>query len=64
MVHTATWPHRGTGLDARAFRLECPPGTAVYEVDAPLVIAFKDDVLGEQDASDSHDPAQGRGGGG
>jgi len=40
----------GAGLDSRAFRLDCPPGTAVYEVDAPLVIAFKDNVLGEQDA--------------
>jgi methyltransferase (TIGR00027 family) len=40
----------GAGLDTRAFRLGCSPGTAVYEVDAPLVIAFKDDVLGKQDA--------------
>jgi methyltransferase (TIGR00027 family) len=40
----------GAGLDTRAFRLDWPPGTAVYEVDAPLVIAFKDDVLGKQDA--------------
>lgn len=38
------------GLDTRAFRLEWPPGATVYEVDAPLVLEFKDRVLRERDA--------------
>lgn len=29
------------GLDSRAYRLPWPPGTVVYEVDQPAVIAFK-----------------------
>ena len=33
------------GLDARAFRLAWPPGTRVFEVDVPGVLAFKDEVL-------------------
>lgn len=33
------------GLDARAYRLEWPDGTTVYELDAPKVLSFKDDVL-------------------
>lgn len=33
------------GLDTRAFRLDWPPGVTVYEVDAPRVLAFKDQVL-------------------
>lgn len=39
------------GLDTRAFRLGWPSGTRVYEVDAPLVIAFKDRVLGSTSAT-------------
>lgn len=35
------------GLDTRAYRLDWPAGTAVYEVDQPLVLKFKDEVLGE-----------------
>jgi methyltransferase (TIGR00027 family) len=38
------------GLDSRAFRLEWPQGTTVYEADAPLVLGFKDRVLAEQGA--------------
>ena len=38
------------GLDTRTFRLDWMPGTTVYEIDAPLVLAFKDSVLAEQDA--------------
>ncbi|WP_260473800.1 SAM-dependent methyltransferase [Amycolatopsis balhimycina] len=41
------------GLDARAFRLPWPPGTRLFEVDLPEVLAFKDDVLATQDASPS-----------
>ena len=35
----------GAGLDARAFRLDLPRGTVVYEVDRPDVLAFKRSVL-------------------
>lgn len=38
------------GLDSRAFRLDWPSGTTVYEADAPLVLGFKDQVLTEQGA--------------
>ena len=33
------------GLDARALRLAWPAGATVYELDAPLVLKFKDEVL-------------------
>ena len=33
------------GLDTRAFRLDWRPGTTLYEVDAPMVLAFKESVL-------------------
>jgi methyltransferase (TIGR00027 family) len=36
------------GLDARAFRLAWPPGTTVFEVDQPAVIAAKDGVLADE----------------
>ncbi|MDT5016040.1 MAG: hypothetical protein QOD39_2200 [Mycobacterium sp.] len=35
------------GLDARAYRLEWPDGTTVYELDQPEVIEFKTKVLTE-----------------
>lgn len=38
------------GLDTRAFRLEWPDGMTVYELDAPLVLSFKDKVLAESEA--------------
>ena len=38
------------GLDTRAFRLDWMPGATVYEVDAPMVLAFKDSVLAGQGA--------------
>ena len=38
------------GLDTRAFRLGWMPGATVYEVDAPMVLAFKDSVLAGQGA--------------
>lgn len=38
------------GLDSRAFRLDWPPATVVYELDAPKVLAFKDRVLTHQGA--------------
>ena len=38
------------GLDTRAFRLRWTPGATVYEVDAPMVLKFKDSVLADQGA--------------
>ncbi|UXA04682.1 class I SAM-dependent methyltransferase [Mycobacterium sp. SMC-2] len=38
------------GLDSRAYRLEWPPGTTVFEVDLPKVLEFKARVLSEQGA--------------
>ena len=35
------------GLDARAYRLSWPAGTAVFEVDQPEVISFKSDTLAQ-----------------
>lgn len=34
-----------SGLDSRAFRLDWPTGTTVYEIDQPDVIAFKSQTL-------------------
>ncbi len=39
------------GLDARAFRLAWPPGTRVFEVDLPGLLAFKDAVLAARGAA-------------
>jgi methyltransferase (TIGR00027 family) len=39
------------GLDTRAQRLDWPPGTRLFEIDHPNVLAFKDRVLAEQGAS-------------
>ena len=38
------------GLDSRAYRLAWPPGTVVYEVDQPAVIAFKTSTLADLNA--------------
>ncbi|MEV4159835.1 SAM-dependent methyltransferase [Nonomuraea dietziae] len=38
------------GLDTRAYRLDWPAGTRLFEVDLPDLIAFKDRVLAEHDA--------------
>ncbi|MDH6707922.1 methyltransferase (TIGR00027 family) [Kitasatospora sp. MAA19] len=40
----------GAGLDSRAFRLDWPPGLAVFELDRPEVLAFKQRVLDRLDA--------------
>jgi len=34
------------GLDARAYRLQFPPSTRLFELDLPPVLSFKDRVLG------------------
>jgi methyltransferase (TIGR00027 family) len=39
------------GLDSRAYRLEWPNGTTVFEVDLPKVLEFKAHVLGERGAA-------------
>jgi methyltransferase (TIGR00027 family) len=36
------------GMDARAFRMAWPPGTALYELDQPEVIAYKNALLGAE----------------
>ncbi|WP_439956375.1 SAM-dependent methyltransferase [Nocardia nova] len=36
-----------SGLDARAYRLEWPSGTVVFEIDQPKVLSFKDSVLAD-----------------
>src|SRR5271170_6518154 len=46
------------GLDSRAYRLDWPPGTAVYEVDQPKVLEYKAATLaanGVQPAVDRHE---------
>lgn len=39
-----------SGLDARAYRLDWPAGTTVFEIDRPEVLEFKDRVLAENAA--------------
>ena len=39
------------GMDSRAFRLDWPAGTTVFEVDQAGVLAFKDTVAGERGAT-------------
>jgi methyltransferase (TIGR00027 family) len=39
------------GLDSRAYRLDWPHGTTVFEVDLPKVLEFKARVLGQQGAT-------------
>jgi methyltransferase (TIGR00027 family) len=38
------------GLDSRAYRLNWPPGTAVYEVDQPKVLEYKTGILEQHGA--------------
>lgn len=39
-----------SGLDARGYRLDLPPGTVIYEIDLPDVLAFKAKTLVDLDA--------------
>ncbi|MEV6098623.1 class I SAM-dependent methyltransferase [Nocardia sp. NPDC051981] len=39
-----------SGLDVRAYRLDWPAGTVVFEIDQPRVLEFKDQVLAEHGA--------------
>jgi methyltransferase (TIGR00027 family) len=43
------------GLDARAYRLDLPSDTVVFEIDQPKVLEFKDFVLTEHDAKSQAD---------
>ena len=49
-----------SGLDTRPQRLSWPEGTAVFEIDQPLVLQFKEQVLREQGATASceHHPIE------
>ena len=44
-----------SGLDARAYRLDWPTGTTVFEVDQPEVIAFKTQTLSDLGAKPTTD---------
>lgn len=39
------------GLDARAFRLDWPAGTRLFELDLPAVLDLKEQVLGDRGAA-------------
>ncbi|WP_225729163.1 MULTISPECIES: SAM-dependent methyltransferase [unclassified Nocardia] len=43
------------GLDARAYRLDWPAGTVVYELDQPKVLEFKREVLADIDVRPAAD---------
>ncbi|MEU7478965.1 SAM-dependent methyltransferase [Lentzea sp. NPDC042327] len=43
------------GLDTRAFRLNWPPGTTVFELDLPELLDFKEQALGDLGARPSCD---------
>src|SRR6201993_4738815 len=44
-----------SGLDSRAYRLDWPAGTVVFEIDQPQVLAFKSTTLADNDVSPSAD---------
>ncbi|MCD2193784.1 SAM-dependent methyltransferase [Actinomycetospora endophytica] len=44
------------GLDGRAYRLERPAGTVIYEVDVPEVLAFRDAVADDLTPTVEHRP--------
>ncbi|ORA85559.1 SAM-dependent methyltransferase [Mycobacterium malmoense] len=44
-----------SGLDSRAYRLDWPAGTVVYEIDQPQVLAYKSTTLAENGATPSAD---------
>ena len=44
-----------SGLDSRAYRLEWPAGTTVYEIDQPQVLDYKTTTLAESGATPSAD---------
>jgi methyltransferase (TIGR00027 family) len=44
-----------SGLDSRAYRLDWPAGTTVYEIDQPQVLAYKSTTLAENGVAPSAD---------
>jgi len=42
-----------SGLDSRAYRLDWPAGTTVYEIDQPKVLAYKETTLAAHDVTPS-----------
>ncbi len=44
-----------SGLDSRAYRLDWPAGTTVYEIDQPQVLEYKSTTLAENGATPSAD---------
>ncbi|OMC09488.1 SAM-dependent methyltransferase [Mycolicibacter heraklionensis] len=40
-----------SGLDSRAYRLDWPAGTTVYEIDQPKVLAYKEQVLADNNVT-------------
>lgn len=42
-----------SGLDSRAYRLDWPAGTTLYEIDQPKVLAYKEQTLAAHDATPS-----------
>jgi methyltransferase (TIGR00027 family) len=44
-----------SGLDSRAYRLDWPAGTTVYEIDQPQVMAYKSTTLAENGVTPSAD---------
>ncbi len=44
-----------SGLDSRAYRLNWPAGTTVYEIDQPQVLAYKSETLAENGVTPSAD---------
>ena len=44
-----------SGLDSRAYRLDWPSGTTVYEIDQPQVLAYKSTTLAENGVTPSAD---------
>jgi methyltransferase (TIGR00027 family) len=44
-----------SGLDSRAYRLDWPTGTTVYEIDQPKVLAYKSATLAEHGVTPSTD---------
>jgi methyltransferase (TIGR00027 family) len=44
-----------SGLDSRAYRLDWPAGTTVYEIDQPQVLAYKSTTLAESGATPTAD---------
>lgn len=44
-----------SGLDSRAYRLDWPAGTTVYEIDQPKVLDYKSKTLAENDVTSTAD---------